>query len=207
MKECSNCHESKDESEFYRDRRIKHHVAYLARCKSCTALFNAPYRIKNRDHLNECARKRRTENRDKVNERNRESYHRNRESRRKNQRKYEAMIKELMRTDKVWHSKELVSAARNRAKRCGVPFSITYRDVIIPEFCPALGIKLERNKSKMSRNSATIDRVIPSLGYVPGNVVVISNKANNIKNDATPDEVIMVGNYFKRMQNELRRIS
>jgi hypothetical protein len=202
MKECSNCHTSKDESEFYRDRRIKHRVAYLARCKTCTDLFNTPYRTKNRDYLNECARRRRAENREAVNKKNRESYYRNREARRKNQKKYEAFIREAMRTDKVWHSKELASSARRRARRYGVPFSITYQDVIIPDYCPALGIKLERNKEKMSRNSATLDRIIPDLGYVPGNVVVISNKANNIKNDATADEILAVGNYFKRMQND-----
>jgi len=196
MKECSHCHVEKDESEFYVDRRIKHHVAYLARCKSCTVLFNSPYRIANRDHLNECTRIRRKENKSEVNAKNRASYYRNRESRRNNQRKYEATVKELMRTDKVWHSKELVASARHRAKKYDVPFSITYRDVVIPDNCPVLGIKLERNKTKMSRNSATLDRIIPALGYVPGNVIVVSNKANNIKNDATPEEIMKVAVFY-----------
>jgi hypothetical protein len=38
----------------------------------------------------------------------------------------------------------LLIAARHRAKQEGLPFTITEADIIIPERCPVLGIKLER---------------------------------------------------------------
>lgn len=34
----------------------------------------------------------------------------------------------------------------------------------------------------------TIDRIIPALGYVPGNIVVISHRANRMKSDGTAEE-------------------
>jgi hypothetical protein len=46
-------------------------------------------------------------------------------------------------------------------------------------------------------NSPTLDRTIPDLGYVPGNIDIISQRANVIKNDATPEEVQMVADYMR----------
>lgn len=41
----------------------------------------------------------------------------------------------------------------------------------------------------------SLDRVVPSLGYVKGNVRVISFRANRIKSDATADELRAVLSY------------
>ena len=45
---------------------------------------------------------------------------------------------------------------------------------------------------------ASLDCIIPELGYVPGNVAVISRRANTIKNDATIEELELVLAYMKR---------
>ena len=79
--------------------------------------------------------------------------------------------------------------AKSRAIQKGVPFSLTIDDIIIPEYCPILKTKLEQGDKIHNDNSPSLDRLIPSLGYVPGNVTVISYKANRIKNDATPEEL------------------
>ena len=44
--------------------------------------------------------------------------------------------------------------------------------------------------------SPTLDRIVPSLGYVPGNVVVISHKANSIKSNATAAEIRAVADWL-----------
>lgn len=80
-------------------------------------------------------------------------------------------------------------AARCRALRDGVPFSITPQDIIIPEFCPVFGFRLERAKGKATSASPSLDKIVPSLGYVRGNVWVISNRANTLKHDATVEEL------------------
>jgi hypothetical protein len=92
----------------------------------------------------------------------------------------------------------LLISARQRAAQAGVPFSITIADIIIPQFCPVLGIELRRSKGKgPSDFSPNLDRFVPSLGYVPGNVSVISNKANRIKNDATIEEIERVISWMR----------
>lgn len=78
--------------------------------------------------------------------------------------------------------------AKRRADRLGVPFSITPEDVVIPNFCPVLGIPLESSTRHSTDQSPTIDRLIPELGYVPGNIAVISHRANTIKGVGTSHE-------------------
>ena len=51
--------------------------------------------------------------------------------------------------------------------------------------------------------SPSIDRINPNLGYIKGNVQWVSKLANQIMSDATPDQVIMVGEYFKNITKEL----
>lgn len=101
-------------------------------------------------------------------------------------------------TTTEWHKKKgyvywAVVGARSRAKKRGLPFDITYEDVVVPEFCPILGIPLkEKGRPGWSDNSPSLDRIIPEKGYVKGNVRVISNRANRIKIDATIEELELV---------------
>jgi hypothetical protein len=78
------------------------------------------------------------------------------------------------------------------ARRDGIPFSLTAKDINIPEFCPVLGIRLSpvgSHRRSGNRDSApSIDRIDASKGYVPGNVAVISNRANVIKSYGTAEE-------------------
>jgi len=82
-----------------------------------------------------------------------------------------------------------------------LPFDLDESDLIIPEFCPVLGIPIffEDGNGPKS-HSPSIDRLIPSKGYVKGNIHVISRKANRIKNDATLDELEKV---YKWLKNKL----
>lgn len=93
--------------------------------------------------------------------------------------------------------------AKNRAKASGVPFDIT-RDYLISIFpadnrCPVLGIELQWGGGYTSRdNSPSLDRHIPSLGYVPGNLTWISNRANTLKRNGTIEEMEAVLSFMKR---------
>lgn len=96
---------------------------------------------------------------------------------------------------KNWVS-HLVQQAKNRAKQKGVPFDITKEDVVVVDTCPYLGIPLFQNLDAKgpSPNSPTIDRIIPEKGYVKGNIEMISHKANAMKNNATPQELLKFAN-------------
>jgi hypothetical protein len=93
--------------------------------------------------------------------------------------------------------------AKRRATKFGIPFTITKDDIVVPEVCPILGIKLKRGGRGGSASSPSLDRVIPALGYIKSNIQVISNKANAMKNDATFEEIEMLYLHMSRVrQNE-----
>lgn len=83
-----------------------------------------------------------------------------------------------------------------------VPFDLTAGDVRIPSHCPALGIPMHRNANRAGDDSPTLDRVVPHLGYVAGNVVVISGLANRIKSSATWQQVLAVGIWLKGVTDQ-----
>jgi hypothetical protein len=95
-----------------------------------------------------------------------------------------------------------VSSAKGRAKRAGIPFDIVVTDLAWPTHCPALGIELDYSlgtKGSGSRsNSPSLDRVIPSLGYVKGNVIVVSQLANAIKTNATVEQIERVAAFYRQ---------
>lgn len=87
---------------------------------------------------------------------------------------------------------------KNRATRRGLPFDITPEDIVIPEVCPVLGIKLHLGSKGFDPNSPSVDRVDGNKGYVKGNVRIISMRANKLKSDATLEELEAVVAYYRR---------
>ena len=92
--------------------------------------------------------------------------------------------------------RDLVRWARRRAQERGIEFSIDVEDVYIPRYCPVLGIPLVPGKGRHTDSSPSLDRIDPSKGYVPGNVQIISNRANRIKNDASIAELQQIIRYM-----------
>lgn len=100
----------------------------------------------------------------------------------------------------VWY------AAKRRAKDNGVPFAITKQDIIdifpLDGKCPMLGITLQFNNKSSKDDSPSLDRIIPKLGYVPGNILLISYRANRIKNDATLTELENIILFLKNLRTQ-----
>jgi len=94
--------------------------------------------------------------------------------------------------------RRILAQARMRAKRDGVPFTITLKDIVIPKRCPVFGTLIKKG-DKSRENSPSLDRKQNNLGYVPGNVFIISCRANRIKNDSTPEELRAVLSYVGRI--------
>jgi hypothetical protein len=101
----------------------------------------------------------------------------------------------------------LFRGARSRAKRKGIPFTIITADIpVLPEFCPVLGLRLQYGASGKSRSlyengsAASLDRVVNSLGYVKGNVIIVSLRANLLKGQATLEELQLIAAFYSRLQ-------
>lgn len=75
-------------------------------------------------------------------------------------------------------------AARIRADKINLPFTIEREDIIIPEVCPIFGTPFEKG----TEYAPSLDRIKPELGYVKGNIAVISRLANSIKNCGTAED-------------------
>ncbi len=102
--------------------------------------------------------------------------------------------------------KLLLYEARKRAKQFNLPITITEEDIVIPEFCPVFGIKLVRGSVDENRDCCpSLDRIIPSLGYVPGNVAVISYRANRIKNDASLEELRLIADWMDSQVSQIEK--
>jgi hypothetical protein len=97
-------------------------------------------------------------------------------------------------------AKTMVSSAKKRAKLKGIPFSITYEDVVVPDVCPILNIPLRVNQTgeTYTKNSPTLDRIVPELGYVSGNIQCISHLANVMKNCATREELLTFADWVQK---------
>lgn len=117
------------------------------------------------------------------------AYHRdNKEKRNQYSRKYSS--------DRVTNhpAVNILVRTKSRAKRLGLPFDLTLDDIVVPDVCPVLGIPLVCGSGGRGgrMDSPSIDRIDPALGYVRGNVRIISNRANTLKNNASLAELEMV---------------
>ena len=104
------------------------------------------------------------------------------------------------------HVSRILSQRRTEAKRQQIPFTtdLDYLFSIAEDVCPVLGIKLSwcERKGNATDNSPSLDKFKPELGYVPGNVCWISFKANTMKQRATANEVQLLANWMKQIENQ-----
>ena len=171
---CTKCGEEKPLEEFSRNKQGKY--GRRAFCKECEhKIQNSPERLARRNELRKLRREN-DEYRLARNLKDTETRHNNEDS-----------IK-----------KALVRAAKARAKKKEIPFDITIEDFILPEKCPLLEIPLTVGYGSSQENSYSLDKIIPDLGYVKGNVWVISNKANMIKNNASLEELQLLVNNLEK---------
>lgn len=97
----------------------------------------------------------------------------------------------------------ILSFAKRNAKEKCREFSITVDDLIWNTICPVLGIELNYGKPKSGRNSydsPSVDRIDSSKGYIKGNVVIMSWRANRIKTDATVNELSKLISYLTKQE-------
>lgn len=104
----------------------------------------------------------------------------------------------------------MASSAKMRAKKYRVPFNITAQDIRdiwpLDNLCPIIKMpfslfEIDKKGSKRNPMAPSLDRLTPSLGYVVGNIAVISTRANISKSDITDPEI------FRRMAQWIEKIN
>ena len=97
-----------------------------------------------------------------------------------------------------------LKGAKHRAKRMGLPINLTIH--LVAELlrktknCPICGITLATGKDNSRGNmaNASLDKLIPSLGYVQGNVNIICRRCNMIKLNASSDELRHIADWIDK---------
>lgn len=108
---------------------------------------------------------------------------------------------EMTRSAKYWDNKSIekriYDRTKGRAVRKGIPFNLELSDIILPSICPVF------NKPFIYGDhmwTYSIDRIKPEIGYVKGNVIIISNRANMLKGSATADEIGMLHKWLLQQE-------
>lgn len=95
-----------------------------------------------------------------------------------------------------WPARAIIRL-RHIAKLKGLPFNLEASDLVVPEKCPVLGTPFLYGEGYRDDTGPSVDKIIPALGYVKGNVEVISLRANRLKHDLTDGaELRLVADYI-----------
>lgn len=85
----------------------------------------------------------------------------------------------------------LLCRAKQRARDNGINYSLSPQDICLPINCPVLGNPLVVGGPR-SDWSPSLDRIAPEFGYAPGNVRVISDRANRLKGGRSLAQIMVL---------------
>ena len=90
---------------------------------------------------------------------------------------------------RLWHG------AKSRAAKYGREFSISLTDIVIQGECPVLKVPYARR----GEYAPSLDRLDSSKGYVKGNIVVMSKRANRLKGNFTLQEAEALVKFLSKI--------
>jgi hypothetical protein len=112
----------------------------------------------------------------------------------------------------------VVSYYTNKVQSCkdrGIEFKlnlVSVRNLLSAKKCGYTGLDLTRGKKGLGMLSTdvTIDRIDNSLGYVKGNVIAVSNVANNFKsifeNPVYKLDMLMAEKALNKIQKKIKQV-
>lgn len=103
----------------------------------------------------------------------------------------------------LWYNR--AGTIKSACKRKGIPFGFasivefaSHLKEIAPTNCPVFKQPLSEKGGSFDSMSPSVDKIIPSKGYVRGNLQVISYLANSMKRDATPEQLKQFAQWINK---------
>lgn len=100
---------------------------------------------------------------------------------------------------KKWTKKcpesQLLRSAKHRAKQKDMECTITQNDIHIPKICPVFKVPFVKG----TEYAPSLDRIDNTKGYTPENIVVVSRKANVMKNNGSAQDLKMLVEYYSKL--------
>lgn len=84
------------------------------------------------------------------------------------------------------------------ARASGREYNLTREDIVIPKTCPALGIPLDLTPGSSRDTTPSLDRINNAKGYVRGNIVIVSFRANRLKSNACAAELTRLARFYRQ---------
>lgn len=91
--------------------------------------------------------------------------------------------------------KRLWQQAKSRSKKLSREFTIVESDIRIPEVCPVFHVPF--SNVPRSPYAPSIDRLDSKRGYTPDNIIIMTVRANLLKNDGTIREFEALLTFLK----------
>ncbi len=95
---------------------------------------------------------------------------------------------------KVPLEKRILNRCKSRAVKLKRDFDLDLSDIIIPEVCPVFKTPFIYGHPDWTYS---IDRIDNRKGYVKGNILIVSNKANRLKNNASIEDLQIIIDFYK----------
>lgn len=103
------------------------------------------------------------------------------------------------------HYNEIKRRAREKGHQFDLDLNWLRQRLSEAVFCPYLEVRLNQTQDDCKANpdcNKSVDRINPNKGYTKDNVIICSNKANRIKNNASVIELkLLYENMQKILQN------
>ena len=108
------------------------------------------------------------------------------------------------------HLSSYLADSKQRAKEKNLAFNLDlkYLESIIVDICPVFKTVFDwgRDNKGQGNERPSLDRIIPELGYIKGNVAFISMKANTIKQDATAEDLYAVADWVHKVRKNVTNV-
>lgn len=106
--------------------------------------------------------------------------------------------------------RSMLRGAKKRSHKKGLPqpdFDWKFLKEIYPKDakCPILGLELRPSDKIISPNSPTLDRIDPTKPYTKDNVVIICNRANRLKSNASFEELTKLWKFYSKIEENKNR--